>query len=581
MTFTTLPTAPEFMNRSWSQMEPFYRQLAAFPLNESNVSDWIGDWSHLRKLVDETYARLQLTTSQNTMDGQAERRYHAFLENVYPPIQTADQKLKEKLLASGLRPAGMEIPLRNMQAEADLFREANLPLMTEEQKLGLEYNKIIGGQTVPWEGEEVTLQKLRAKSQTPDRELRERAWRLAARRQLDDREAVNALWKRLMVVRRKLAVNAGLPDYRAYRWQQQLRFDYTPADCLQLHRAIEEVAVPAATRIYERRRQELGVDSLRPWDLDLDLYPLQFPALHAYDTFAELERSAAAIFQQVDPQLGSYFETMRRENLLDLENRKGKAPGAFCTSFATRQRPFVFMNAVGLSADVRTLLHETGHAFHVFERTRLPYHHQWRSGMEFNEVASMAMELLATPYLEESLGGFYSKGDAARAINEQLERIILFWPYMAVVDAFQHWVYEHHAEASDPENCDAKWTELWERFMPGVDWSGLEEEAMTGWHRKLHIYRYPFYYIEYGLAQLGSVQVWRNALEDQAGAVRRYRQALALGGTVPLPQLYETAGAKLAFDAPTLKAAVDLIETQIEKFGLALRVTRKDSKARI
>jgi oligoendopeptidase F len=258
-----------------------------------------------------------------------------------------------------------------------------------------------------------------------------------------------------------------------------------------------------------------------------------------------------------------HFQTMRQESLLDLENRKGKAPGAFCTSFATLQRPFVFMNAVGLSTDVRTLLHECGHAFHVFERTQLPYHHQWRSGMEFNEVASMAMELLATPYLAKEEGGFYSPADAAKAIDEQLERIILFWPYMAVVDAFQHWVYENHNAASNPARCDARWAELWNRFMPGVDWTGLEEEAMTGWHRKLHIHRYPFYYVEYGLAQLGSVQVWRNALHDQAGAVAAYRRALSLGGTVPLPALYAAAGAKFAFDAETLRMAVELCESRM------------------
>jgi oligoendopeptidase F len=563
MTFTTLPTALEFMDWTWPQMDPFYQELAGRTLSEANLPGWLDDWSGLRKLVDETYARLQLGTTRDTTDKAAERRFHAFLDHVYPPIQSADQQLKEKLLASGLKPAGMEIPLRNLQAEADLFREANLPLMTEEHKLGSEYNKIIGAQTVQWEGEELTLQKLRARTQVPERETRARAWRLAAQRQLADREAIDELWVRFLAVRRKLADNAGRPDYRAFRWQQQLRFDYTPEDCKAFHRAIEEVAVPAAARIYERRRRALGVDSLRPWDLDLDLYPLRLPPLHAYSTFEELEARAAAIFKQVDPRLGDFFGTMRREGLLDLENRKGKAPGAFCTSFATLQRPFVFMNAVGLAADVRTLLHECGHAFHVFERTRLPYHHQWRSGMEFNEVASMAMELLATPYLEASLGGFYSKEGAAQAVTEQLERIILFWPYMAVVDAFQHWVYENHAAASDPARCDAQWAELWRRFMPGVDWGGLEEEAMTGWHRKLHIHRYPFYYVEYGLAQLGSVQVWRNALQDQAGAVRAYLQALALGGTAPLPELYAAAGAKFAFDAGTLRMAVELCESRM------------------
>jgi oligoendopeptidase F len=227
------------------------------------------------------------------------------------------------------------------------------------------------------------------------------------------------------------------------------------------------------------------------------------------------------------------------------------------------------MNAVGLHADVQTLLHEGGHAFHVFEFADLPYYQQMQVGMEFAEVASMAMELLAAPYLTASEGGFYSEEDAARARVEHLESIILFWPYMAVVDAFQHWVYEHHAEASNPRACDATWAELWERFMPGVDWTGLEEELVTGWHRKRHIPRAPFYYVEYGLAQLGAVQVWRNALSDQAGAVGRYRQALALGGTIPLPELYATAGAALAFDAEPLRAAVALLEQTIETLETA------------
>ena len=233
---------------------------------------------------------------------------------------------------------------------------------------------------------------------------------------------------------------------------------------------------------------------------------------------------------------------MRREKLLDLGNRKGKAPGGYCTQFQVAKRPFIFANAVGLHDDVQTLLHEAGHAFHAFEASHLPYYQQWDVSMEFAEVASMGMELLAAPYLPAQEDSFYSEPEAARARVEHLEGLILFWPYMAVVDAFQHWVYENHAAAADAKNCDAKWAELWRRFMPGVDWSGLDNEMMTGWHRKLHIYHYPFYYVEYGLAQLGAVQVWRNALEDQSDAVAHYRAALSLGGTVPLPELYAAAG---------------------------------------
>ena len=189
--------------------------------------------------------------------------------------------------------------------------------------------------------------------------------------------------------------------------------------------------------------------------------------------------------------------------------------------------------------------------------------------MEFAEVASMGMELLAAPYLPAQEDSFYSEPEAARARVEHLEGLILFWPYMAVVDAFQHWAYENHAAASDAKNCDAKWAELWRRFTPGVDWSGLDNEMVTGWHRKLHIYHYPFYYVEYGLAQLGAVQVWRNALEDQSDAVVHYRAALSLGGTVPLPELYAAAGARFAFDAETLREAVALVENTIKELDAA------------
>jgi oligoendopeptidase F len=256
---------------------------------------------------------------------------------------------------------------------------------------------------------------------------------------------------------------------------------------------------------------------------------------------------------------------MVRESLLDIDNRKNKAPGGYCTSFPMSKRPFIFMNAVGLHDDLQTLLHESGHAFHNFERDRLPYSQQRQAGMEMAEVASMSMELLSAPYLSREHGGAYSQADAARARIEHLESNILFWPYMAVVDAFQHWVYENPGAALETDRCDAEWAAQWECFMGGVDWSGLEDEIRTGWHRKLHIHQVPFYYVEYGLAQLGAMQVWRNALADQAAAVASYRRALALGGTISLPELYQAAGAKFAFDTATLAAAVELAEETIDK----------------
>jgi len=562
----------EFMKWSWSQVEPYYHELSVRELTAANLEEWLADWSQLTEMVSETQRRHYVATSVNTADAEAERRYKDFLDNIFPKAQAAEQKLKEKLLASGLKPPhGFEIQLRDMQTEAEIFREANLPLLTEEEKLRKEYDKVIGAQTVTWEGAEVTIQQLYPVFQNPDRPTRERAWRLASQRQLADRGRLNDLWQQFLKLRLQLARNAGFGDYRSFRWKQLLRFDYTPEDCKRFHEAIEQVVVPAATRIYERGREQLQLKSLRPWDLTMPqgfgkiVDPPGTKPLKPFSQEVELKAKCASIFQQVDSQLGSYFNTMMNQQLLDLMNRKSKAPGGYCTSFPVIKRPFIFMNGVGLHRDVQTLIHESGHAFHVFETSHLPYYQQRSASSEFAEVASMGMELLAAPYLAAGRGGFYSETEAARALREHLEQSIMFWPYMAVVDAFQQWVYENHEAALEPATSDAQWLQFWERFMTGVDWSGLEQECMTRWQRQLHIFHEPFYYVEYGLAQLGAVQVWRNALNNQREAVEKYRRALALGGTKPLPELYAAAGAKLAFDTDTLKIAVELMERRIDE----------------
>jgi len=558
---SSLPkTYHDFSTWSWSQIEPFFAELQARPLSAQKIGEWLSDWTQLNDLVSETQSRFNVASNQDTTDKSAEARLQKFIEEISPQAQTANQKLKKKLLESGLEPPNFEIPARNMRTEAELFREENLPLFTQEQKLEIEYDKVIGAQTAQWEGKEVTLAQLRPVMHNPDRAMRERAWRFSSSRHLQDRDALNALWAKFMGVRKEIAQNADVANYREFKWRQLLRFDYTPDDCKSFHRAIEEVVVPAAQRIYARRKKALGVTSLRPWDLDVD--PFNRAPLKPYQQVEELEAKAEAIFRRVDPELGEYFGIMRKEKLLDLANRKGKAPGGYCTSFPNAKRPFIFMNAVGLHGDVQTILHESGHAFHNFERNQLPYHQQRRVTSEFSEVASMGMELLAAPYLDGT-DGFYSKQDAARARIEHLEKNILFWPYMAVVDAFQHWVYENHAAATNPDECDKAWSELHDRFMPGIDYSGLEADKANGWHRKLHIFQVPFYYVEYGLAQLGAVQVWANALKNQTNAVKAYRNALALGGTAGIPKLFQTAGAKFAFDAKTLGEAVGLMERVI------------------
>ncbi|MFN8529541.1 MAG: M3 family oligoendopeptidase [Anaerolineae bacterium] len=568
--FEKLPDLQTFMTWSWAEIEPFFKDLQARELNDSTAVAWLTDAAHLNQRISETFTRLNVATTVNTADEAATERFLKYNEEVIVPVRTATNELQKKILASGINPPGYGIELRNIRVQSELFREDNLPLQVEEDRLRTEYDKVIGAQTVNWDGQEKTLASLKPFYFNPDRSVRERAWRAASDRQLADKQALNDLWVQFLKLRQQIALNADLPDYRAYMWRSMLRFDYTPQDCETFHAAIEKVVVPAATRIYEKRRQRLGISSVRPWDTFVD--PLNREALQPFPAqdIGRLNNTSSTIFHKVDPVLGGYFDTMMNEGLLDLDNRKGKAPGGYCTGYDYSKRPFIFMNAVGIHDDVQTLLHEGGHAFHAFETYRqLPDYLQGQAPMEFCEVASMSMELIAAPYLAQSQGGFYSAEDAARARVEHLEQLITFWPYMAIVDAFQHWVYTHVDDAIDPAKCDAKWAELNDRFMPGIDYSGLEDAKADGWHRKLHIFQVPFYYVEYGLAQLGAVQVWGNSLKDQAGAVSAYRRALALGGTATLPQLFQTAGAQFGWDTSILHKAVDLVENVVNQLDPA------------
>lgn len=562
--FDKLPKNIElFMSWEWRQIEPYYTDLANRDLTDDNIDQWLRDWTRLGDLLDERRARLHVAMTQNTANAIATDALNAYLDEIFPKVQSNETILKKRLLASNFEPEGMAVPLRNMRADTELFCEDNLPLIAQETKLATDYRRTIGAQTVEWQGNEITLARLVPQLQTPDRTARERGWRLLADRQMQDKETLNEIWIQLIQLRQEMAANAGYENYIAYRWDQLKRFEYTPADAELFQQAIEEVVVPAAGRIYRRYQDAMGLDYIRPWDVQKDVFVYEFPALKPFQTEDELKEITAQILHNVDPVLGDRFDLMRNEDLLDLGNRKGKSPGGYCTSFANSQRPFIFMNSVGTGDDIRTLLHEAGHAFHSFERLVLPYRQQRVYPMEFAEVASMAMELLAVPYITEDFGGFFETAEASQWLTAHLQKIILFWPYMAVVDAFQHWVYSHLDKAIDPEACDQKWGELWQRFIPHVDFRGFESYMQTGWHRKQHIFSYSFYYIEYGLAQLGAVQIWRNALHDQADAVKQYRHALSLGGTLTVPALYEAAGAKFGFDNTTVSKVVEMLEDQL------------------
>lgn len=549
--------------QQWETVAPSFAALASEELTASGVSDWLLRWSELEKTLGEAGAKAGRAKSEDTTDQVAEAAYLSFVQQIVPPWTIAAQILKTKLLAvPGFAPEPNQVQfLRRLRNDTDLFRESNVPIQAQLQTLANDYDKLTGPMTVTLSGKELTLPQAESLDLDTERRVREDAWRAVQNRWLQSRSDLDTLYLQMLPLRRHLAENAGLPNYRAFMWRSLRRFDYTPEDSLAFGAAIEAEVVPLARQILDARKQSLGVETLRPWDLNVD--PAGQTPLRPFADVAELEAVTARIFDKIDPALGRDFEKIR-EGFLDLDSRKGKAPGGYCAFFPKTGLPYIFMNAVGTDSDVRTLLHEGGHAFHgLASSAAQPL--LWNRGapMEFNEVASMAMELLALPYLSKESGGFYTEDEAKRARREQLEKSVLFLPYMAVVDGFQHWVYADAPETVTAADMDREWGKLWDRFMGGVDWSGFEEERVSGWHRKLHIFTVPFYYVEYGLAQLGALQVWRNALHDQAKAVRDYQAALALGNTRPLPELYAAAGARLAFDRETVGELTQLVATHL------------------
>ncbi len=565
MNFPLLPTTlNDIIMTDWQTFAPYFAALQTVEITPTAIDEWLLYWSDLRRLVGEVMATLSIQKSIDTTDVDKEQAYLDFIENVLPQVMVADQVLKQRLVALDLEDReDLALVLRAMRNEADLFRDENVPLQTQLAKLDNDYDKTTGGLKTDWNGEPHNLSQLGQYQMDKDRQVRERAWNMTMDLWLSQRETLNELYANMLALRQQVAENADLPDYRAYVFREYGRFDYTPDDCLIFHQAIETAVVPAALRIYEKKRTRLGLSQLRPWDILVDTNDQ--PPLKPYQGQDELIQGALNILNQVDVALGRHFAVMAEENLLDLQTRPGKALGGYCATLPKQRRPFIFMNGVGLHDDVQTLLHEAGHAFHVFETANIPLVWQTDAPMEFCEVASMSMELLAAPYLTHDFGGFYTPAEAARARIEHLEGIITFLPYMAVVDAFQHWVYTHPREAASSDNCDNAWNNLWKRFMPGVDWTGYENAQMSGWHRKLHIFGVPFYYVEYGMAQVGALQVWRNARQDQAQAVAVYRQALALGSTKTLPELFAAAGAEFRFDTAMLTDLVSLIETTVQE----------------
>ncbi len=562
---------PQLDPLDWSTIQPHVDALLAADLTPANTRAWLQRWSDLASVLDEANAQIYRAITENTADEVADARFKTLVKDILPAAALAEQALRRKLLAVDGYQSTPETAVlyQRFRTETDLFRAENVPLYTELRLKDKQHDEIIGGLSIAWEGQNYTIPQANVLLESRDRGVRQQVWRRALAAFLAQRERLNDLFLDMLVRRRQLARNAGLANYREYRWRELARFDYTPADCFTLHDAIAHEVAPLATELYQSLASDLGLGALRPWETNLEspwttTIDRHETAVTPFASVAELEEIAHRIFQQVDPVFGDYFQAMRT-GYLDLASRPHKAPGGYCNGFPVSGRPYIFMNAAGTTENVGTLLHEGGHAFHFAESTR----HQsllwnYNAHMEFCEVASMSMQLLSAPYWRKDKGGFYSEADARRALVQELTGTVFFLPYMAVMDSFQHWLYVEAPEEVDAGDLDHKWSELWDRYLPGIDYSGLQAEKETGWHRKGHIFGAPFYYIEYGLAQLGALQIWRNALADQSAAVAAYRAALALGYTRPLPDLFAAAGATFTCDRKTVGGLMSLIRRQLD-----------------
>jgi oligoendopeptidase F len=532
----------------WSDIEPLFVVLDSRDTeNAHEMERWLVDLSELASCIDEEGARRYIAMTCQTDDQAAEKNYLHFVEAIEPRCKPWWQRLYRRYVNDPCRGRLEEeryaILDRWIENRVRLFRKENVPLEMEEAKLSQRYQKIAGAMTARFEGKEQTLQQLSRYLEEPDRRVRQGAFETIIARRLQDREEIEKAFDQLVTLRGRIAKNAGFKNYRDYAFLRLERFDYTPEDCIRFHETIETVIVPVAREIMEHRRKRLGFDRLRPWDLDMDIAGRS--PLRPFDRGEELIDGCHRIFCRMDPELGQDFDLLRKKGLLDLESRKGKAPGGYQSNLSEQRVPFIFMNAVGIDRDVRTLLHESGHAFHTLESRGEPLFYYREAPIEFCEVASMSMELLGARFLDE----FYSDPEAGRSYKDLLEEVVLLFPWVATIDAFQHWIYTE--EGHTPEERKRIWFDLWRRFGGIADWSGYEEGLAHLWQKQLHLFVHPFYYVEYGIAQLGALQVWRSARKDLKQAIRSYRSALSLGGSKSLPLLFRAGGIRFDFSRKT------------------------------
>jgi oligoendopeptidase F len=554
---------PDLPAGEWKEIAPFFEDLEKRKLHSpKDLEQAFLDLSELLSAVEEEGAIRYIRMTCDTTSPEYEKAYLTFVEEVAPKVEEALHRLRVKFASApawkDLDPKRYLVLKRKWENAIAIFREENIPLKVEEEKLGQRYQKIFGAMTVEFEGRTQTLQQMAKYLEEPDRRTREKAWELISERRLKDKDELESIFEELLSLRQKRAENAGFENFRDFAFRERERFDYGPKECEAFHKGVEEAVVPLLRQLHKERAKRLGLKKLRPWDLLCD--PEGRPPLRPFKEAEELVTGVQEIFLRLDPRLGELFRRMAELRLLDVANRPGKAPGGYQSTLTERRLPFIFMNAVGRDQDLWTLLHESGHAFHTLLSRDEPLHMYRDPPLEFAEVASMGMELLASPFLDV----FYpEEADRRRSLEEHLYGIIRLLCWVATIDAFQHWVYTHPGH-SRAERHKA-WVEIFQRFSGLEDWSGYEEVLEHEWHRQLHLFLAPFYYIEYGIAQLGALRLWGKAQEDRKRAIEKYIEALKLGGGKPLPELFSTAELPFDFGPDSLSHAAKTIHRALNR----------------
>lgn len=553
----------DFEIKDWEGLLPFFQELEEREIDSvTALEQWLKDASELEAAISEEVCWRQIKMTCDTENKELEASFTFFMMEIQPKMQPFSDRLNKKLLdckfASELDTQKYFTYLRNVKKNIDLFEEKNIPLIAELNVLQQQFGVIAGKMTVRVNGQEYTLQQATRFLEDPDRNLREEVYHKINKRRLADKDALNELFSTLLAKRNEVAINAGFHSYTEFRFLELGRFDYTQDDCFQFHEAVKLHVMPLVNELYEARRKKLGIDTLRPWDIDAE--PLGTKPLHPFNDGNELTDKAIACFDKLMPFFGDCLRKMKAMGHLDLDSRKGKAPGGYNCPLAESGAPFIFMNAAGQLDDVTTMVHEGGHAIHSFLAHPLELNGFKEYPMEIAEVASMSMELFSMDYWNVF---FKTSEELHRAKEQQLERVIIIFPWIATIDKFQHWIYKNPQHSLE-ERAKA-WVEISDEFTsPVLNYDGMDDYRSYGWQRQLHLYEVPFYYIEYGIAQLGAIGMWQQFKKNKDAALNNYIQALSLGATTTLPNLFKAAGLEFNFSPEYISKLMQFVKSEMK-----------------